>query len=634
MTLLDGPRVEGRRRALVRDPEPDARLVWVLTALAVLPIVVATVRALTGGWEAVGDNANVLIRARDVFTSDHPLLGPWSSATIAIGEHVNQPGPLLFDLLAPFAKLGGSGGVALGVGLLNAASVIVAVVFGRRAAGVHGACVVAASAAALAWTMGSTLLYDPWNPHVVLFPFLVVLACTWAMARGDALALPVAAAVASFVVQTHGSQVFIVPALCAVGVLRLVQLRRSSVVRPVLAAVVVLALCWSQPLVDQIAGEGNLASLGRGLVDGGGGQDVGVERGTRITADVVALPPWWARPSFHEGMRYPPGQPRFVDDQPNVDGLPSALGALLGLAGLAVVVGGSALVARRRGEDGIVAGLAVGAAAVAIALVTTVVQPVGASGLSSHLQRYLWPISALVTLLVVRALVPRRVAVRVVAGLTAVLAVLALPAHGSQVGPAADAEVIPAVRDLAGQLDDVALPEPILVNTDTRYAEPWTSSLMGILQGRGITFTVEDEGWSRQIGTGRRDDGDATAVLFFREGAGAGDVPSGARRVAHHDPLSAEERRELRALEREMADLEVVLNDAGEAALAAGGVPSVAGGATTSALLRDGTLAELVRLDLLELPEDRADDVHRYQELRTRSDRQSIAVFVAPRSTP
>ena len=631
-TILDGPRVDGRRRARIADPEPSNRVVWLLTAVAVLPIVVATVRALTGGWEAVGDNANVLIRARDVFTSNHPLLGPWSSATIALGEHVNQPGPLLFDLLWPFAVIGGSGGVALGVGLLNVASVVTAVVFGRRADGVRGAAVVATASAALAWTMGSALLHDPWNPHVVLFPFLLVLALVWAMARGDAVALPVAVFVASLIVQTHGSQVFIVPALCLVGAARLAHLRRWSLVRPLIVAVVVLAVCWAQPVIDQLSGEGNLAALARGLVDGGDAEDVGIDRGARITADVVAIPPWWARPSFHEGMRYPAGQPRFVDDEPNVEGLPSTTGAVAGLAVLAVVVAAAAVISRRRGDGGLHTGLAVGGVAVVIALVTTVVQPVGASGLSSHLQRYLWPISALLTTLVVVALVPRRAAVRTLAGATVVLAALALPAHASKVGPAADAEVIPVVRDLASQLDDVDLPEPILVNTDTRYAEPWTSAIMGILQGDGVDFTVTDEGWARQIGTGRRDDGETTAVLFFREGAAADDVPPGARRVAFHDGLDGDERRELARLERSLADVDVVLDDDGQDAMAVGGLPQLEGDPSTASLLRDGSLAELLRLGLLEVPEDRADALHRYQELRTRADRQTIAVFVAPRA--
>jgi hypothetical protein len=81
-------------------------LLLVVTVLAVLPVVVATVRAAARGWLPVGDNAYFAIRARDVLTEHHPLLGTWTSASVSAGTDFNNPGPLLFDLLAIPAKLG------------------------------------------------------------------------------------------------------------------------------------------------------------------------------------------------------------------------------------------------------------------------------------------------------------------------------------------------------------------------------------------------------------------------------------------------------------------------------------------------------------------------------------------------
>jgi hypothetical protein len=215
---------------------------------------------------------------------------------------------------------------------------------------------------------------------------------------------------------------------------------------------------------------------------------------------------------------------------------------------------------------------------------------------------------------------------------TVVFAVLTIPAHASRVGPAADAPIIPVMRDLASQLAHVELPEPILVNTATRYAEPWTSSLMAVLQGRGIDFRVDDEGWARQIGVARRDDGESVALLFFREGAGAQEVPEGARRVAFHDDLSFAERRELAALERSLGDVDVVLDADGAAAVAAGGYPALVDGIPSAmSLLRDGTLADLLRNGLLVVPRERATDLARYEALQTRAERATIAVYVTPR---
>jgi hypothetical protein len=635
-TILGGPRVDGRWRAALRDPEPSRNALAFLTLLVAVPFVVAGARAATGGWIALGDDANVLLRARDVLTSNNPLIGAWSSASISIGENVNQPGPLLFDLLWLPARIAGDGGLAMGMALLNASCAAAAVVFGRRAGGLGGARAAAVAVAALAWTMGSSLLIDPWQPHAAIFPFLLVLVLVWAMVAGDVLALPVAAGVASLVVQTHGSFVFITPALCALGTGALVLRfrsngRRRSLARHAIVAAVVLAACWAQPVVDQVTGSGNLAALARGLGDSST-DDVGASRAIRLTADTLAIPPFVGRESFDEGIRYPPGQPRFID------GSPSTAGAVVGLVALGALLAVSLLVARRRGAHTVVLGLGVCAAAIVLSIVSTAAQPIGVAGLSAHLQRYLWPVGAMTAALVVSALAPRRWVVSVPVAVTAGLVVLALPAPAVRAsGPAADAPLAPVMRDLRAQLADREIPEPVLVNTRTRYAEPWTSALMATLQELDVRFRVDDEGWARQIGTGRRDaEGSSSAAeweLYFREGAAAEEVPAGARRIARHDGLSLDEREELRRLERDLADVEVALNAAGRAAVAVDGLPAFADGRhpTTSELLADGTLAELLRLDLVEIPAEHDMDLARYQRLRTAVERETVAVYLARR---
>ncbi|MEA3054718.1 MAG: hypothetical protein QOD30_150 [Actinomycetota bacterium] len=633
-TILAGPRVDGRPRARLRDdPDSSPRAVVLLAIVVAVPFIVAAVRAATGGWVALGDDANVLIRARDVLTSNTPLVGAWSSASIAIGEHVNQPGPLLFDLLWLPARMAGDGGLASGMALVNAICAVVAVVFGARAAGTRGAVAVAAAASALAWTMGSSLLYDPWQPHAVIFPFLLVLVLVWAMVVGDVAALPVAAGVASLVVQTHGSFVFITPTLCAIGAVALVARHRRALLPPAIAAAVVLAVCWAQPVVDQVTGTGNLAALARGLGDAGT-EEVGPSRAVRLTADVLAIPPFFARESFDDGIGYPPGQPRFVDGEPNVAGLPSLTAAAVSLVALAGALALATVLARRRREHALGLGLGVCAAAVLLSLLSTAAQPIGAAGLSAHLQRYLWPVAVMTAALVVSALLPRRWSLALPAAAAVALAVATLPAHAVQAsGPAADEPLAPVVRDLRAQLADRELPSPLVVNTKTRYAEPWTSALMAALQGIGVDWRVDDEGWARQIGTGRRDDGRAQWVLFFREGESADTVPPRARRIAIHDGLSMDERAELGRRERDLDSLTVVLDDAGRAAVAVDGLPAYAHGRrpTTSDLLVDGTLAEMLRLGLVVVPRDRAAELARYEHLRIAADRETVAVYLAPR---
>ena len=629
-TVLGGPRIGVQPRVALREPEPSRWLVPAAVLATILPIVVATVRALADGWTAIGDNANFLVRSGDVLTAHHPLLGTWSSASLAIGEDVNHPGPLMFDLLAIPVKLGGSGGLAVGVALVAIASVIGIAVFAQRAGGPRLALGALAAAAGLAWTMGPSLLYDPWNPHVVLLPFLLLLVLVVAMAAGDALALPVAAGVASVIVQTHLTYALLAPALCAVGLVLLVHRRRRAVLRPAAVTLVVLALAWAQPIADQLTGTGNLGALAGGV--GASEDTVGAALGARVAADVLAVPPWWARPSFEDAYRVPPLQPTHVDGVPNVAGLPSGAVAAAALVIVALVLVGCWLVARRRRDDVARTGLVIAAVGLALGVAAVVTQPLSGVGLTGHQLRYLWPIGVFATAMLLLAVTARRGALAAPLVAIAVLSVLNLPASSSTVGPANDTDVMPIVRDLASQLDGLDVDAPLLYDTaGIRFAEPWTSAIMAALVERGIDFEVEEEFWVRQMGERRRADGDARERLFLREGEDAETVPEGARRVAHVDGLNDAERRELDALKRDLADLDVELNDAGRAASALDPLPYFRDAVPDVAeMVETGWLSIFVQGGLVTVPEDRRADAERYADLWYRWNRRTIALFIAP----
>ena len=629
-TVLGGPRIGVQPRVALREPEPSRWLVPAAVLATILPIVVATVRALADGWTAIGDNANFLVRSGDVLTAHHPLLGTWSSASLAIGEDVNHPGPLMFDLLAIPVKLGGSGGLAVGVALVAIASVIGIAVFAQRAGGPRLALGALAASAGLAWTMGPSLLYDPWNPHVVLLPFLLLLVLVVAMAAGDALALPVAAGVASVIVQTHLTYALLAPALCAVGLVLLVHRRRRAVLRPAAVTLVVLALAWAQPIADQLTGTGNLGALAGGV--GASEDTVGAALGARVAADVLAVPPWWARPSFEDAYRVPPLQPTHVDGVPNVEGLPSGAVAAAALAIVALALVGCWLVARRRRDDVARTGLVIAAVGLALGVAAVVTQPLSGVGLTGHQLRYLWPIGVFATAMLLLAVTARRGALAAPLVAIAVLSVLNLPASSSTVGPANDTDVMPIVRDLASQLDGLDVDAPLLYDTaGIRFAEPWTSAIMAALVERGIDFEVEEEFWVRQMGERRRADGDARERLFLREGEDAETVPEGARRVAHVDGLDDAERRELDALKRDLADLDVELNDAGRAASALDPLPYFRDAVPDVAeMVETGWLSIFVQGGLVTVPEDRRADAERYADLWYRWNRRTIALFIAP----
>jgi len=619
-----------RRPASIEPPSRDGRLIAGLAAVVALPFVVSTIRALRDGWLAIGDNGNFLIRSRDVFTSHHPLLGTWSSASIPIGENVNHPGPLLFDLLAIPAKLGGSGGLAVGVLLVHLAAIGLMAWFGQRAGGTRLAFASLAACAGLAWSMGSELLYDPWQPHTLLFPVLLLVVLVVGMVRGDLLAMPVAVGVASLIVQTHLSYTLLVPPLVALGVAWLVRRHGRDVLVALGVSAVVAAVCWAQPLADQIAGEGNLGTLVSGV--GVDQETVGPALGIRITAEVLATPPWWGRPGFGDALRVPPGQAPLVGDRPNVSGLPSLAVAVVGLLLVGVVLAGAGLRARRSvtPETRSVVGVAAFAALVAAAV--TVRLPVGGVGVPPHQVRYLWPIGAFATVAAALALLPARWAVRALGVAAAGLAILTLPSQAVPAGPQADRAAIPIVRELSGQLGSLAGVGTVVYDTSRlRFAEPWTSALLAVMQERGIDFTVDDPVWARQLGGDRADRGEAAARVFALEGDAASTVPDGTRRVAYVPGLDVEEVRELHALERRLVDLPVELSDSGRAARSNGALLSFADGTPTAEqLLAFGELAALVNDGLLEIPDDRAAEVARYAALRYRWDRLTVGLFLDP----
>lgn len=621
---------ELRRPAALEPGGRGGGLVAALAAVVALPIVVATVRALADGWLAVGDNGNFLIRSRDVLTSQNPLLGTWSSASIPIGRNVNHPGPLMFDLFALPAKLGGSGGLAVGVMLLHVACVGLIGWFAWRAGGVRVAAASLLAAAALSWTMGSELLYDPWQPHTLLLPLLLLVVLVVAMVLGDVVALPVAAGVASLLVQTHLSYTLLAPPLCAWGVVWLARRHGRALLRPAIATAIVVAVAWAQPVADQVNGEGNLGTLVGSL--GTEQQAVGPGLGVRLAAEVLASPPFWGRDGFGEAFAVPPGQSPLTGGRPNVGGLPGTAAAVAGLALVAAALALAWARARRRRDAEARAAVGVAGLSLLVALLVTVRLPVGGVGVPPHQVRYLWPLAVFATGALLVAVIPRRWTTGSLAGAAVVLAALTLPAHAVSAGPQDDRDAIPVVRELSRDLGALEDEGTLVYDTSRlRFAEPWTSALMAAMQEQGIDFTVDDPVWARQLGSGRADRGDADARIFVGEGAAALEVPAGTRRIAYVEGLDAGEQQELRVLERSLAGTAIVLNRNGRAARDSGALPSFAGGTPSARdLIEYGELAALLNAGLLEVPDGRSAELARYAELRHRWDRHTVALFLDP----
>jgi hypothetical protein len=646
-----------------------ARLLgWVLrlevlaVLVALVPVATAIARALISHWIPMGDNALVEMRSRDVFSLDHfPLLGTWSSASLSAGKDLNHPGPLLFDLLAPFtAVFGGPAGVAIGIGLLNGASIIGCALVGWRVMGRTGALAATLVAGALAWTLGSVLLTDPWNPHPLVLACLLMLLLTWAVASGDLVLLPWLFAVASLCLQVHLGYAYLVPSLCiaALAGLAVVMRRRwrldlvaragdsRRLVGSGAWTLAVLLVLWAQPLYEQLfgSGEGNLSRI---LSSTGGDEPtIGVPLAVRLVSTVTALPPWWGRSSFTGSIVYTPFDPDGATVSPT--DLPSfgvSVAALVALGALLTVL---AMLAWRRRDRPVAVAVVVVAVALVVAVLSLAISPFGPLGLTPHQMRWLWSIAAFVTWVVLvgvlRAVAHRRKVASVgdaaLALLIAAAAVAAVPFYAQAAGPATFQDQLPTGRMLADQLETYRpAGSVVVIASDLRFTESYSTVVMSVLQREGVDFRVVEEGLVRQLGEARRADGNEEVEIRLAEGRAALDQRDGAERIALAGPLTPAEVDELLAGEAAMIEAvaagRVMVSTEGAGMIATGrfGLSNDEVEAAMSdpvEFVHGGLAAEMVAAGALTVDDAERAQFVRTTELRRQVGITTVAVYAMP----
>ncbi len=643
-----------------------------MVAVALAPIIVATFRAIRSGWLPIGDNAFFGILARDVLTSNPPLLGTWTSASLTVGRNINNPGPLLVDLLAvPVRLFGTAGGLAFGVALINCAAVIgIALVAHRRG----GPLLVAPAmlvTTVLAWAMGSELMFDPWQPHVLLLAFLCFLMLAWTTSCGDLWALPWLVFLASLLLQTHLTYVYLVLAISLCAVIGMgFAMRRAlkdggddpveserRLVSVVLVSILVLVVSWAQPVFEQVTSKstGNLMRLVQTL-DDPAGVTVGFRRAPRLMAAVLSESPFWLRPSFYEAFPNPTGAPVAGGEAIGTDHLASITTSLVTLGILVALLLLVAWGGRRREETDLGRAVVVALVAMGAGLYTTARIPIAVFGIAPHQFRWLWPLGAFTGFVLLIGIsrvaiawaarrggrIDTRVVTAVLAGLMLVVAVANLPKTPSKSGSAYDAWAIPVMQDIDPQMGSLSGKGPLLYDfRNMVFAEPYSTPIMAELQRRGIEFVVDEPGLARQLGPHRRFNGDnAKQRIFYRVGDAALEPIAGAELVAFHAGLTRREEDELAALKYELG----AHITEGRLRLTRKGVNWIEGG-LVPLLVRDGdvvasndlaglfktrTLSVAVDLGLVEpVPGWRA-RFNRYGQLQRRQDRETLAVFVAP----
>ena len=634
------------------------RLFVASVVVAAVPTIVATVRALHRGWLPIGDDGFFAVRSFDVFGHHIPLLGTWSSSSLSFHTNLNNPGPLLFDMLAvPVRVLGGDAGLPVGVALVNIAALIGIAVFAYRRGGALVGTIAVTVTAALCWAMGSELLYDPWQPHSLLLPFLFFAVLVWSLACGDFWALPFVAFVGSLVLQTHLTYAVLVPVFIVFGLLmvglglrrerrrdpdRWPTVRRHSLVMSAVAGVVIVA-AWTQTLIQQFTatGSGNLTRLVR-TARNSQVPSVGYRLGARLAASVLSLPPWWFRPSVQHTF--------YLDWHP-----PSLTLAIGSLVVLAAVLGACGWDARRRHDR--VSGLAVGTAGLALigGLVTAAQSPITVFGVyTPHGFRFLWPLGAFVffaiLVSVARNVADRGVSTDALVGAFLVLAVVLgainLPYANLGDGPNSQQWAIPGQRQLQQHLTGLTGHGALLVDDLFRtFADPHGPAVLAELQQEGVPFVARDATLVAQLGPSRRFNGhNATLALLLRTGDAALNTPPGSHRVGLGQGLSSGARRELLDLHAELATYlrqhGVPLNTRGTTELQGGQLASLkrlashlGPGVDPGPLFTSRDLVTMIQHHDLLLDRAWSHRFQRYADLQHQWDRATVALFLAPIET-
>ena len=243
------------------DGRKTDRIRWgIVVTVVLLPTAVTCAALAHRTWDPAGDRAIQVLRILDVGTGRTPLTGSWSR----FGW--DHPGPIVFWALAPFARLFGHRGVLVGVGMINAAALIVAPVAARRRGGWPLVGVVALGVTTLVAALGTDLLIDPWNPWVAVLPYLAFVMAAWCVLEGEHRWLPVMVIAGTFAVQAHVGYFPLVLLVgivtVAVGGVHVTRRERHGWQRSVLIAGVAAAMLWIAPVLQQLFGDrGNLGAL-------------------------------------------------------------------------------------------------------------------------------------------------------------------------------------------------------------------------------------------------------------------------------------------------------------------------------------------------------------------------------------
>ncbi|HEY6625130.1 MAG TPA: hypothetical protein VIX85_14935 [Acidimicrobiales bacterium] len=259
---------------------------------AAATFVAALVAVLAHGWLPTGDDAIIAQRAWGVFTAHPPLVGQFSQASGSV-HAIYDPGPLLFWLLALPVRVDPVHGVLWGATLLCLVGVALAVEAAWAFRRATAAGVVVIAYAVVAATQAFVVVDPAWNISIGLVWFTTTAVLTVTVASGRLGWWPVLVGAASIAAQAHLEFAPAAVGLVLLGLgLGLARRPRPSRWGWLVGGLVVGAICWAAPLVDELTRRpGNFTVLWHWL---GSGATQGGTFGFQALGAAVAPRPLWS----------------------------------------------------------------------------------------------------------------------------------------------------------------------------------------------------------------------------------------------------------------------------------------------------------------------------------------------------
>jgi hypothetical protein len=530
---------EGESSASIGRARDDSVIFLVVVLLTLLPLMATLVSIAHARWHPASDLALEVLRIRDVGGRHTPLVGVYSR----FGW--NHPGPVLFWLLAPFRWLRGNTGVLLGVGVVNGAAIVGALVLARRRGGLSLAMLTGLVVLLLVHGLGSDLLVNPWNPWVPVLPFLAYLVLAWSVAERDFATLPLLVAVGSFVVQVHiGYAPLVVGTAVAAGAVA--WLRRSepatswSAKRALAVAGVVGLVLWLPPLVQQFTGRpgnlGEIVAYFRHPTEAPAGWRVGFG----IMGEELGVHAPWITGHDVSGL-----------------GAVASASSIPAITLLAVVAVVGILAARRGASNALTFALLVDLAAVLGVVAGSRVE----GFVVPYLVRWWWVIAACAWLSIGWSAVSLLARTRL-----ATVAVATIAGVGVTLAAAGTVAAVPALvpqQQFSSALTRLAPAVARKLRHDREYLVRWVDQRNLGAVGVGMFLALEERGYKvqaprafvQQFGSWRTAPSggvseDAVTVVAIADEGESWTRPRDAVLLARYEPLTLSQRRRTRALER------------------------------------------------------------------------------------